>query len=498
MQHLQTINFIVLSSALFCLVQAVAAESAKTPTKMAPFYNKGAVKQAGTKSILIPASHKKANSEEKSSKQDKKKAAQLRVIPKAVPRVIPKVIPQSAKKSSQLLGVATKMSKPAVGSEVKAGLSLLKLAVPPNRKSPPSTTKGIPGIIENSQRGVSKRAVMPVDAAKNTNPATAGRGGFQGLARSRERTQLKSGIILPAVQKAQLQVAPAIGNMEAIRDANQGRSLGDAKEAAEVMLNMAGVPERAEGINTNLGLGSKGMIGLDGQPMDMSKVPGGGTGSRYDGTAGGVLPVVPGQGGRKGGTPWIPDDPKGGMKGAAGFDGAAVLGPTRIQKDPDGSITETTWFADGSESTSTRQPNGATSTISVSAPDENGIRSITRLAFDKNGNEIEDTPGDVDPVGNPNPDNPDPDGKWARWQAAIGLSGNRPDSTRKNPNRVNPGPEGAIPDNSAPQLVLTEEQLVADPSLSAARQQRGGLDPATSRRMIGDVTPGPGERPPGE
>ncbi|VAX09720.1 hypothetical protein MNBD_GAMMA26-1177 [hydrothermal vent metagenome] len=433
MQHLRTINLIALPFALLCLTQAVSAESAKTPVKIIPQHIKGIAVPVATKNISAPMLHKKkVDTEEDKNSTPGKKAVQLKAIPQPVKKM-PK--PFSGGKIVQ----------PVVGAKVKDTL----------------------GITGNSQGGVSKRALMPADAAKNTS-----RGGFQGLARSRERTQLKSGIILPAVQKAQppvnlLHVAPAIGNMDAIHDANQARGLEDAKEAAEAAAeaarNMAGAPERPEGINTDFGLGGKGMIGLNGQPIDMSKVPGGG--SRFEDPTG-RLPVVSGQGERKGGTPWIPADPKDSMKGAAGFDGAAVLGPTRIQKDPDGSITETTWFADGSESIDTRQPNGATSTISVSAPDENGIRSITRLAFDKNGNEIENTLGDVDPVGNPNPDNPDPDGKWARWQAAIGLPG-RPDSTRKNPNRVNPGSEGAMPDPKAPRLEIPEDQLVINPDPNA-------------------------------
>ncbi len=186
MQHLRAINLIVLLSALLCSAQAVTAESAKTT----PQFIKGAVKPIATKNLVAPIlRQKEANSE--------KKATQVKAVPKAIPKVVPKaafkVIPQPAKKSSQPPGVVTKMpkpaAKPAVAAKVKVGSSLLKQAAPPNRKPQPNTIiKGIPGITGKSQMGVSKKAVAPVGAVKPANPASSS-GGFQGLAKSREKVQ---------------------------------------------------------------------------------------------------------------------------------------------------------------------------------------------------------------------------------------------------------------------------------------------------------------------
>lgn len=265
MQHLRTINLIVLLSALLCLAQTVTAESAKTTAKTTPQFIKGAVKPIATKNLVAPMLHKKEATSEK-------KATQAKVVPKAIPKVVPKaalkVVPQPAKKSSQPPDVAKKMPKPfdsrnavkaAAGAKVKAGSGLLKQAVPPDRKPQPNTIiKGIPGITGNSQMGVSKKAVAPVGAVKPANPASS-RGGFQGLAKSREKVQpsgLTSKTTLPAVQKAQqpvklLQTGPADGLRVPISGGGAHLAPGvQLPDGAQAQPRMQGIPppELREGL----------------------------------------------------------------------------------------------------------------------------------------------------------------------------------------------------------------------------------------------------------
>ena len=208
------------------------------------------------------------------------------------------------------------------------------------------------------------------------------------------------------------------------------------------------------------------------------------------------------------GGPLAAASPKEAMGGAASQDGGDPKIETRVSDD--GTIL--TIRHSGNPRTGVHmieatemQPNGNYSqTSSHTNPD--GSSSSVTTGYDADGNVTyrgpiishyaDGSPSTFDPRGNPNADNPDPDGKWARWQAK--LMGIRPKATLDDEKQVNPGSDGAMPDNSAPQLVPTEEQLVGDPSLSAAREQRGGLDPATSRRMMNEAAPGPGERPPGE
>ncbi len=326
----------------------------------------------------------------------------------------------------------------------------------------------------------------------------------------------------------QLPAQATLGNANTLQEANQARGLGGAKDAAEAARNVVGLPERPDGINPDLGLGgSKG--------PDLSKLPGHDAGIGFEDPTG-RLPVLPNNQdkGHTGGAPIGALSPKQAMQGAASQRGGSrTRFPTYI--DPPGPGRRGgggPWLTDDRNDEYGVSPGGnstgAIMTLHFRSRNgrgtraeelgRNGVVGWSEKWLDSNGNidqrsssvnghtvdiyynsgnaskfvdgvEVPDRPqGGIDK--SQDPDSADTDGAWARWWAK--LSGQRPDLGLKNPNKVNPGPDGAMPEPQAPRLQLPEDQLVVNPDPNNPVSVDGVINEETAANLRRTLPTNPG------
>lgn len=322
---------------------------------------------------------------------------------------------------------------------------------------------------------IKKPAVPNVKPATRTIPADIGK--------------------LPAVQKTD--------NINAIREANQARDLGAAKDAAEAARNIPGMVERSDAINPDLGLaGDKG--------PDLTGLPGHDGGVDFSDPTG-RLPVIPSNQDKGGlsGAPTGPLSPKEAMEGSAEIEGRIVRldGPGPKVRTITTTESSTLRYADRSVVTHVhRRPDGSYTVQDVTHHNNGTVTSRARN-YDKEGYHdpaTDDTTQDITPsdgddggiAGLQGTEGGSRSGAWARYGAKI--SGQQPDLSLKNPNQVNPGRDAAAADPKAPQLMLPEDQLVINPDPDAAGGAGRTPDQRTAemlRRQV-EAGAGPGVRPP--
>jgi hypothetical protein len=327
-------------------------------------------------------------------------------------------------------------------------------------------------------------------------------------------------------------VAPEIrpnldnANTRGIEEANAARGLKDLK-AGEGLRNMPGAPTPGQGINPDLGLGKQGS-GLPGTGKNlpghdfpgsdlMPDLP-----SNQDKSRQGGSPLTPSsnpadwmsgaaaQGRGRGGSRPLPDNffdhydgtpypGNGGRNDGAGMiDGAYIssfwrnrhTGEQRVvHLDNNGNVI-------GHDS---KTVNGDGSVVVTSSRGGNMVEIVRTADGDVtkmvNGREVPDRPQTgFDKILDPNSD--DSDGAWARWLAKA--MGKDPDLSLKNPNQVDPGPDGAAPNPQAPRLVLPEDQLVINPSPESAGGQARQISAEQARALqdqLRDKAKGPGGHP---
>jgi len=298
------------------------------------------------------------------------------------------------------------------------------------------------------------------------------------------------------------------GNARGIQEADQARQIKDMQGVMDAVRNVPGAPERGTNRNLNLGIGGGGSVGPNGNTVDWSKLPGHdaeGLENAHpmpDPTTPRKNPAnAPGDG--LSGAPTGPaSSPRDAMGGAAGLHVAPALGqklPGSVQTVRTGDYTERTHTYRDSDGwhqvVDTFRNDGTSSQARMDIT--NAGMSGSRTEYDENGNVLDREVFLPDgPAGNPDPENTDPDGKWARWMAKF--SGQRPDLNLKNPDQVNPGPEGGTSDSKGPRLVVPEDQLVINPDPNTISAQGAAPDARTAemlRRQMEEIGRGPGPDP---
>ncbi len=123
-----------------------------------------------------------------------------------------------------------------------------------------------------------------------------------------------------------------------------------------------------------------------------------------------------------------------------------------------------------------------------------GTVSTTTTVYDENAEVKYVILPITSPKGNPDPDNADPDGRWARWWATNG-SGRRPDLSMKNPNQVNPGDpdyEGAGVGGYPSIGAKFADNFVVNPDPNSMSGGGGAPSARVWSLMLEDLKNGPG------
>lgn len=416
-----------------------------------------------------------------------------------------------------------------------------------SKKPVPTTTRIAPGTADSMRRTTSaikldKPARQDRDTGDGTagpnklDPKTVGRmaparvgsnivkGSFLNPGLTPTPTLVGKPRQLPAIR------SPAFGDgalgdrASRIEQANQARGLKELDAMRGLQQDLTRI-DPMDGDALGLTGGNRGGFGsaLRGNRGSGNS---GGFGS-LDGPLGGILR---GNQNGRGAAPLTPSmNPRDWMGGATSQDGGA-----EVTKSPSGVVTKT-WEHEGTtyEDTSfprgdgvdhdhhmreERRGDGTSTTVQTwTREDGSGYMHMTgrdsnfRVTYGRNvvfgpGREVEsdltsDNPTDRYPRWRPGPMHPDQmqdpnapgyDSEFARWAARF-------DHSRKSGppliNRVNPGPEGATPENEGPRLD-PGQSIVINPSTEDP-SRTGGLPwgAAENRARIEDALPGPGANP---
>lgn len=314
---------------------------------------------------------------------------------------------------------------------------------------------------------VSKQVVPPVQKRVEQPKLPSGMLRLESGATSREMSNLAKLKLLPPM-KRKGNVAgssfPAIGETKLdrvgsrIHDIAFGQAANDLKGIGDAMGFADLIGGSGDKLRPELGLRSGQGVRQD----QFNKFFGSGEDDRFGGL--GFFPDATAPQRSEGktpkgssGAPFRPGNPKDALAGAAydhpPFYSADADLPNSMfvrntQRSGDGTIKVTSSFFDSIG-------NVHTVVDSYPAGSEESTRwhltgflfggeSATTTTYDKDGQVVSVTlpqttsPPTGDPDGNPDPDNADPDGKWARWWASNGT-GRSPDLSMKTPNQVNPG-----------------------------------------------------------
>ncbi len=358
---------------------------------------------------------------------------------------------------------------------------------------------------------VDTQTLAPGEKASPTDlaPATslpAVQGGITN--KSVKQPDLSEGATPEGITKIDTEPALGRGDDKIIED-YQARGTRDAKDM------VPGLVERPDGINPELGLGrDKG--------PDLSKLPGYNTGSEFD-DPNPYAPDLPSNEdkGKLGGAPIGPSNPQDAMKGAASqqwpweSDEPTATLPRARSQGPNGRYDFP--GSGGGWRPMVRRPRAPERyyrqvgrTYEVVVDHGNGSYEHIKTTRDENGNMVDQRSWSIDKDGRrtdlgaaekgiaklEGTEGGSGDGAWARWWAKI--SGQRPDLSLKNPNKVNPGPEEGATIPKVPRLQIPENQLVINPDPDAAGAQGGTPDQRTAEMLRRQVENGggPGGQPP--
>ncbi|MFK5924238.1 MAG: hypothetical protein QM496_18835 [Verrucomicrobiota bacterium] len=391
------------------------------------------------------------------------------------------------------------LPRKVVKTKVQVAPSISKQLIPPAQKrvEQPKLPLGMkrmgPGAASNDVRNLAKLKLLPP------------------MKRKQAAVVVKDASF-PSIGAASLD---RLGNR--IHDIAFGQAANDFKEIGDAAGFADLIGGSGDEMQPELGLGSGQGAGQD----QFNKFFGPGEDDRFGGL--GFFPdaTAPQNNGGKtpkgsSGAPFRPENPEDALAGAAydhpPFYSAEADLPNSMfvrntQRSGDGSIKVTSTFFDsrgnihmvvdsypaGSEESTRRH---LTAFLL-------GGESTTTTTYDKDGQVVGVTlpqttsPPEGDPDGNPDPDNADPNGKWARWWASNGT-GRRPDLGMKTPNQVNPGdPDyegaeaGAYPSIGA--KFAGNIAVNPDPNLMSG----GGRNPSArawrlmKQDLINGVNPGP-------
>ncbi len=289
-------------------------------------------------------------------------------------------------------------------------------------------------------------------------------------------------------------------NAAALRNLNQARGLNDAKGAAETASNVSNMPKGlGGGMNPDLGLGGGSQAkGLDGKPMDLSKLPGHGAGGfeRHEGTE--YLPNLPNNQDKGPSNAGL--KPSGNLRdvmgGAAQDDGVVSWLRTQynraigreappVERLPLADRPDENQFSDTEPATSVRYADRQVTTIfhrnrdgSYTRQDNtlfnDGSTNVSYAQYGANGErETADVVIKQPPPGSdggldeqPGTEGGSGNAAFNRWAAQFDHSAKAgpPIITQVNPSRAEDG-------GNATTLVIPEDQLVINPSPEAGNGQ---------------------------
>lgn len=321
--------------------------------------------------------------------------------------------------------------------------------------------------------------------------------------------------------KATPHVDPAaragLGNRaDAARHAQAAREAAEIRQATEAMRDMHGA-RIVDPMNSGLGGRDNGLClgGPCAQPADAPQQE---TGR----TSGLPMPGLPSNRDKGPGDSGLAPNPEGNLRGHAGGIAGQDSGrrPTRIlgqssetQSTNDGFYyrrTGTTTERGDEMVTERRSPDGSSSYVETTTDTASDTYSHVVIHKDERGNTHKETQsGNIGPEGVPEETGDD-------HGAAPGSGGGLDESHTietaskggglvppnyrprgegvRNPNRVNPGPEGAMPQPEGPRMLFDKRRLVGDPE--AWRQGNGGGFVGRAPENRDQVLPpGPGDIP---